>query len=91
MLISIIVYHLIPLLWTLGSQDQRKANPVSFIFSHTFHLIRMKFDVVMEQFKLNMLRLLLSKIYETRVMTAVLQTTSKNFNIGMHTDVCKWI
>ena len=26
-----------------------------FIFSHTFHLISMKFDVVMKQFKLNIL------------------------------------
>ena len=31
--------------------------------SHTLHLIRMKFGVVVKQFKLNKLRLLLSKIY----------------------------
>ena len=41
-----------------GSQAQRKAKPISFILSHTFHLIRMKFDVMMKQFKLNVLRLL---------------------------------
>ena len=43
------------------SQDQHKAKPAVFIFFCTFHLIII-FDVVMEQFKLNILRLLLSKI-----------------------------
>ena len=32
-----------------GSQGQVKAKPIGFIFSHPFHLIRMKFDVVMKQ------------------------------------------
>ena len=43
----------------------RKAKPVGFIFSRTFHLIRMKF-VVMKQFKFSILRLSLSKIYENK-------------------------
>ena len=32
-----------------GSHGEHKAKPVGFIFSHTFHLIRMKFHV-MKQF-----------------------------------------
>ena len=46
-----------------GSQSRGKIKPIGFIFSHNCDLIRMKFDVVMKQFKLNILRLLLSKIY----------------------------
>ena len=46
-----------------GVTGQHKAKPIGFIFSHPFHLTRMKFNVVMKQFKLNILRLLLSKIY----------------------------
>ena len=49
------------LAWT--SQDQRKEKPTGLVFSHTFQLIRVKFDVVMKLIKLNILRLLLSKIY----------------------------
>ena len=33
-----------------GSQGQCKVKPIGFILSHTFHLIRMKFDVAMKQF-----------------------------------------
>ena len=46
----------------LVSQGQHTAKSIRFIFFfvHTFHLIRMKFDVVMKQFKLNILRLFLS-------------------------------
>ena len=55
------------------SQDQCKAKPTGFNFLHTFHLIRMKFDVVMKHFKLNIyLKKTLSKIIETREITAVL-------------------
>ena len=46
-----------------GSQGQHKAKPAGFIFSQTFPLIRMKFDMMMKQFKLNILRLLLREIY----------------------------
>ena len=57
-------FHCTPLSQTLtlgGHRISTKQNPLACFF-HTFHLIRMKFDVVMKQFKLNMLRLLLSKI-----------------------------
>ena len=69
---SIDFYHFIPLSLILriggggggggGSQGQCKAKPIGFIFSHTFHMIRMKFDVVMMQFMLNIMKLVLSKI-----------------------------
>ena len=36
------------------SQDQQKKS-VGFIFLHTFQLIRLKFDVVLDLFKLNTL------------------------------------
>ena len=54
--------HFIPLPVTLtldsGSQDQHKPKPVAFIFLHTFLLIKMKFDMVLKQFKLNILIIL---------------------------------
>ena len=54
------VFTDLDLVW--GSIGQCKAKPNCLIFSHTFCLIRMKFDVVMKQFKLNTLRLLLSTV-----------------------------
>ena len=42
----------------------------------------MKFDMVLEQFELNILRL-----NETREITAVVLTVSKNFNIDMYLDI----
>ena len=66
---------------------QHKAKPIGFNFSHTFHLVRMQFDVVREQFKLNILRLLGVRFVETREKTTVLQTGSKNFNVGIHSDI----
>ena len=62
-LTSTILYCFTDLDVAWGSQAQRNAKLLGFIFSHTFHLIKMEFDVVMKQFKLNILRLLLSKIY----------------------------
>ena len=41
-----------------GSQGQSKAKPLGFTFSHFFQLIRMKFDMVLQQFKFNFLILL---------------------------------
>ena len=67
LMVAIHFYHFIPLFLyfdrALWSQGQHKAKPVGFIFSRIFRLIRMKFDVLMKQFKLNILRLLLSKVY----------------------------
>ena len=51
------------------SQDQHKVKPVGFIFSHTFQLIRMNFDLVLKKFKL--LQILLVRFSETKEMTTV--------------------
>ena len=51
---------------SLGSQ----GKPVNCILGHNFQLIRMKFCVVIKQFKLNILTLLLSEIYWRREITA---------------------
>ena len=40
-----------------GSLGQLKAKPIGLVFSHTSQLIRMKFDAVMKQFRLNVLTL----------------------------------
>ena len=61
-LTSTIYCHFSVLDLSWASQGQRKAKPLGFIFFYTFQFIRMKFDVDMKQFKLNILRLLLSKI-----------------------------
>ena len=54
-------YHCIPLsltlTWPRGHKVSTNQN-LGFIFFAHFSLIRMKFDVVMKQFKLNILRLL---------------------------------
>ena len=64
MLIGIIdFYHFIPLLLILTLFGIHKVSAKQNLFSHTFHLIRMKFDVGMDQFKLIILGLLLSKIF----------------------------
>ena len=49
-----------------GPQGQFTAKPTDLIFSQTFHLIRMKFYVVMKHFKLRILRLLLIKIFRNK-------------------------
>ena len=64
---SAVVRQLAPRAWCplqclLAKTGQQKAKPVDFIFSHTFHLIRMNFDVMLKQFKLNVLLILLSEI-----------------------------
>ena len=64
---TIDLYHFIRLSLTLtmpgGHKVSASQNLLAFIFSHTFHLIRMEFDIVMKQFKCNILRPHLSKIY----------------------------
>ena len=70
-----------------GSQGQCKAKPIGFIFSHTFQLIKMKFDVVMKQFKQTSWDYILVSFIEIREITAVLLTVSKSFNTGMQSDV----
>ena len=59
-------YHFIPLSLTLtlpGSQGQHEAKAVGLIFLCTFHQIRIKFDIVMNETKLDIMRLPSSKIY----------------------------
>ena len=61
-----------------GHKVSAKQN-LLFLFSHTFfictfHLIRMKFDMLIEQLKLNILRLLLNKTLGNKGNTPVLQT-----------------
>ena len=46
-----------------GSEGQQKAKHFGFIFSHTFHLIRVEFAVVLKKIKLNFLVLLLIEVY----------------------------
>ena len=51
-----------PLSMTLtlaGAQGQHKTKPISIIFSHTFHLIEMKFEVNLMQLKRYVLIVLL--------------------------------
>ena len=59
--------HLIPLSVTStlagGSQGQRRAKPVGFIFSHTSQVNGMKFGDVMKQLEFNVLILMLSEIF----------------------------
>ena len=72
-----------------GSQSQRKAKPNGIIFLTHFSLIRMKFDVMMKQFKLNILRLLLSKIYFHKGNNCFFYWLHpKQINISVHADVC---
>ena len=65
------------------SQGKQKAKPLGFIFSRTFQLIRMKFDVVLKDFFVVVVQ---NEIIETREIS-FLRTASKNFNISMHTDI----
>ena len=67
MLIDIINFqHFIPLSLTLtlpgGHKVSSAKQNIGLIFSHTFHMVGMKSNVVRKQFKLNSQRLLLSKI-----------------------------
>ena len=47
----------------------------------------MKCDVVLKQCKLNILILFLSEIYQLKRNKCFLITASKNFNIGLYSDV----
>ena len=72
-----------------GSQVGLKAKPVCFIFSHTFHLIRMKFGVVIKQFKLNILRLLMSRIYGNKGYDCCFTNSVKKLKCW-YTFRCLW-
>ena len=62
------------------SQGQGKGKHLDFIFLHTFQPDRMKFDMVLEQSKLNILIGFLVRFNETVVLLAVLNQ-SKNKQI----------
>ena len=46
-----------------GGLSPRKTKPLGFILGHAFQLIRLKFDVMLKQFKSNTLVSLLSEIW----------------------------
>ena len=88
MLIGIINFdHFVLLSLTLtlpgGNKVNTKQNLLASFsnFFHTFHLIRMKSDAVMKQFKLNILSYVLVRFIKTMEITAVLQTASKIFHV----------
>ena len=86
-------HQFIPLSLDLAWESQGQCKSKSLIFSHTFPLIRIKFDLVLKQFKLNIVILFLSEMYWiwNKKKSAVLFTGSKNFNVGMHSDVYELI
>ena len=62
---TIYFYHFIPHLVSLalpGVTRYVQCKIFCFIFARTYHLIRMKFDVMLKQFKWNVLILLFSNI-----------------------------
>ena len=74
-----------------GSQDEHKVKPIGILFWHTFQLLRIKFDMVMKQFKLNILGLPLRKISGNKGNNCSFTNCIKNFNIGMYSEVYKSI
>ena len=74
-----------------GSQCQRKATPLGFILSHAFQLIKMKSNIVFRQFKLNILILFWDETEWSRGNNCILNSSEskKNFNVGLHSDVCR--
>ena len=81
--------HFIPLLLTLNLPwftKSAQSKPIGFIFSHTFHLMRMKFDMAMKQFKLSILRLLRARFIETAVYRL-----HKKIYVGMYSNMYEWI
>ena len=72
---------------TLGTQLFQP--PLSFIFLHTFELIKMKFDMVLKQLSRTSWYHFWVKSMESRertILTAVLLTVSKIVNVGLHSD-----
>ena len=73
-----------------GVQGQHKAKPVGVIFFCIFQLNGMNYGIVMEQFMLNILRLLLSEIcdiYRIKRSDCCLLHAFKNFSSGMYSDI----
>ena len=88
-------YHwLLPYYATFSDLDltgiTRSAQSKScwFIFPTCFlQLMRMKFSVVLKQFKLDICILLLSEIYWIKGNSCCFSDSIKNLNISMHSDV----
>ena len=83
-------YHFVPLSsdnLDRGSQGQRKAVAISYTFSHTVHMIRMKFDMLLKQIKLKSWCFFWVRCIEIRQTAAVLLGASKNFKVGIYLDV----
>ena len=53
-----------------GSQGQRKAKPLGFIFLHTIWLMKIRFEMMLKQFKLKSWFYIRMRVNETREMTA---------------------
>ena len=77
-LTSVILQHFQWLRLCWGSQGQHKTELIVFVFLHNFQLIRMEFDVLLEQFKSNIVILLFL-------------LTVKNFNACIHLEVLNWL
>ena len=80
---TISLYHFISLSIDggLGLQDQQKAEPDGIIFLNISQLISMKFDTVLNQFRLN-IQMLLYTDFWTKVMTAAVYTRKKNNSVA---------
>ena len=87
-IIPAMIYRVMPLSLILtlagGHEVSAKQNPL--VFSSTFQLIRMKLDVVLKLFKLNMSTLFVSEMYRNKGENAVSLTTSKTSTLA-----CIWI
>ena len=70
-------YHFIPIsvTCTLAGDHKVSAKQTLWATLHTFEVIRMKCNVVIKQFKLNILTVPFSEIYERRETAAVLRSS----------------
>ena len=87
-------YHFIPLLLTLNLAGVHKISWKQNLlasFSRTLQLIRMKFDLVLKQFKLNILIPLLSDSWFKKGNNHCFNDCWKISKVGMHLDTCELI
>ena len=73
-------YHFIPLSLTLTLAGVDKVSVKQNLTTSSFYLVRIKFDVVMPKFKLNILRLPLSKINRNKGNNCIF--TEKNLTLA---------
>ena len=88
-------YHFIPLSSDLdldwGSWVPCRAKPFGFIFLHTFQVISVEFDMVVQQFKMNILILCLNEIFLIKGSNCCFSDCIKKTNIGMHLDIYEMV